>query len=353
MPSGLPDSTRMLLVLVTVAVVVSMFAGVAGAAPDETGAVASPDGTLPAEGALPPVDVPFGPVPGAGTGSEAGDAGPGSPVEAGQTGWAPPVGPDRTTAASPEPHPRVQQRPTGRVTLDVPRQEAIDHGAPWLSGTSDGARLAGHAGDGRSGTRALTWFLTGLAALLADAAGVFGTVVAVAEAAVRTVPVVAGLLDAAIGVAGVLSGLLVHALYRDLAASPSGLTAAVRQLPFADLDAGRRLGAWAWWLPGSARAAASRGDDEPGTTDGPDVDGGSDELVPDSLVVQRILESNEGRLKQGAIVEATGWSKSKVSRRLSRMADDGRIVKVRLGRENLICLDGAEPDVVSGGPTPA
>jgi uncharacterized membrane protein len=65
-----------------------------------------------------------------------------------------------------------------------------------------------------------------------------------------------------------------------------------------------------------------------------------------------MLQSNEGRLKQGTIVDSTGWSKSKVSRLLSRMAEDGWIVKVKLGRENLICLDGKEPDIVSG-PAPA
>lgn len=70
-------------------------------------------------------------------------------------------------------------------------------------------------------------------------------------------------------------------------------------------------------------------------------------LVPDDCLVERLLARHDGRLKQSAIVDRTGWSKSKVSRLLTRMADDGRVVKVQVGRENVIYLDGAEPRVVS------
>jgi uncharacterized membrane protein len=49
-------------------------------------------------------------------------------------------------------------------------------------------------------------------------------------------------------------------------------------------------------------------------------------------------------MKQAAIVDETGWSDAKVSQLLSSMADDGRVEKLRLGRENLISLpdDGDE-----------
>jgi len=42
--------------------------------------------------------------------------------------------------------------------------------------------------------------------------------------------------------------------------------------------------------------------------------------------------------------DATGWSKAKVSRRLSAMADDDELTKVQIGRENLICPEEAVPD---------
>lgn len=71
-----------------------------------------------------------------------------------------------------------------------------------------------------------------------------------------------------------------------------------------------------------------------------------DDHVPDEAIVEGILLSQDGRMKQSAIVDMTNWSKAKVSRVLSAMADDGSVVKVRLGRENLICLDGWEPDAL-------
>lgn len=80
-----------------------------------------------------------------------------------------------------------------------------------------------------------------------------------------------------------------------------------------------------------------------GTMDDASVPSPRDDMVPDDQVVERLLDVAGGRLKQGNIVEATGWSKSKVSRLLSSMDDQDRIQKVRIGRENLICLPGHEP----------
>jgi len=65
--------------------------------------------------------------------------------------------------------------------------------------------------------------------------------------------------------------------------------------------------------------------------------------VRDEKRVTQLLSTHDGRLKQSQIVEATGWSKSKVSRLLSSMEDDGEITRIRLGRENLVCLRGHEP----------
>lgn len=81
----------------------------------------------------------------------------------------------------------------------------------------------------------------------------------------------------------------------------------------------------------------------------PPAGGGQSEPLTDTEVVTRLLREEAGRMRQSEIVEATEWSKAKVSRLLSRMADDGEIVKLRLGRENLICLEGAQPTAMSPG----
>ncbi|WP_248897977.1 helix-turn-helix transcriptional regulator [Haloplanus halobius] len=65
-------------------------------------------------------------------------------------------------------------------------------------------------------------------------------------------------------------------------------------------------------------------------------------LLSDEERVEHLLERNGGRMKQGQIVRETGWSDAKVSQLLSTMADEDRIEKLRLGRENLISL--AEED---------
>jgi hypothetical protein len=73
----------------------------------------------------------------------------------------------------------------------------------------------------------------------------------------------------------------------------------------------------------------------------------ADPGVADDRLVVGMLTAAGGRVKQGEIVEHSDWSKAKVSRLLSRMADDGEITKIRLGRENLICLAGHEPAVTT------
>jgi hypothetical protein len=69
-----------------------------------------------------------------------------------------------------------------------------------------------------------------------------------------------------------------------------------------------------------------------------------EELLSDEDRVLSLLEENEGRMRQVAIVEETDWSKSKVSMLLSDMEDDGAISKLRVGRENIISLAGEEPE---------
>lgn len=81
------------------------------------------------------------------------------------------------------------------------------------------------------------------------------------------------------------------------------------------------------------------------------TDGGSGQTfeppIRDEERIRQLLSAHGGRLKQSQIVEATEWSKSKVSRLLSSMEDDAEITRVRLGRENLVCLRGHEPSDVT------
>lgn len=109
--------------------------------------------------------------------------------------------------------------------------------------------------------------------------------------------------------------------------------------------------AWRWGdfgLPSSgdaSGAAASTGGGAAGGAGGSVQPAVSDEeLLTDEARVKQLLRENGGRMKQVNIVEDTGWSKSKVSMLLSEMADDGEISKLRVGRENIISLDGHEPD---------
>ncbi|KDE58759.1 hypothetical protein EL22_02620 [Halostagnicola sp. A56] len=67
-------------------------------------------------------------------------------------------------------------------------------------------------------------------------------------------------------------------------------------------------------------------------------------LLTDEDRVVSMIEDNGGRMKQVDIVEETGWSKSKVSMLLSEMEDEGTISKLRVGRENIISLEGHEPE---------
>lgn len=69
----------------------------------------------------------------------------------------------------------------------------------------------------------------------------------------------------------------------------------------------------------------------------------------DTEEVVEILEANDGRMRQAAIVETTDWSKSKVSMVLSEMEEDGEVSKLRVGRENIVSLQGNEPEA-AGSP---
>ena len=95
-------------------------------------------------------------------------------------------------------------------------------------------------------------------------------------------------------------------------------------------------------------SAAEATDAEPEAAGGAAAESASAEdrsLLSDEERVERLLADNGGRMRQADIVTETGWSDAKVSQLLSAMADEGRVEKLRLGRENLISL----PDGEDGG----
>jgi len=69
-------------------------------------------------------------------------------------------------------------------------------------------------------------------------------------------------------------------------------------------------------------------------------------LLSDEELVLTLLEDNDGRMKQTAIVDETDWSNAKVSQLLSELEEQGAIEKLRIGRENLITLPDEVPDGV-------
>jgi hypothetical protein len=91
--------------------------------------------------------------------------------------------------------------------------------------------------------------------------------------------------------------------------------------------------------PGEADGAGSAAVVEEAVDDGVDPD-----LLSDEERVERLLRQNGGRMKQGDIVSETGWSNAKVSQLLSSMAEEERVEKLRIGRENLITLADGDAD---------
>lgn len=84
------------------------------------------------------------------------------------------------------------------------------------------------------------------------------------------------------------------------------------------------------------------------TIGGPERESASSETEAPPLTnedrVRLLLEERGGRIRQSAIVDETDWSKSTVSRVLSRMEEEGQISKINVGRGNIITLPGREPE---------
>ncbi|WP_313692041.1 helix-turn-helix transcriptional regulator [Halorarum halobium] len=94
---------------------------------------------------------------------------------------------------------------------------------------------------------------------------------------------------------------------------------------------------------GSASDPSGGGDPR----DAPPEDGPAEvplEMLSNEDAVLAVLRRNGGRVRQSALVDETGWSKSKVSRVLSRMDDAGQVTKINVGRGNVITLPGEEPE---------
>ncbi|MEZ3115981.1 helix-turn-helix domain-containing protein [Halobaculum sp. MBLA0147] len=68
------------------------------------------------------------------------------------------------------------------------------------------------------------------------------------------------------------------------------------------------------------------------------------ETMPNERVVEVVLAANDGRMRQSALVDETGWSKATVSRVLKRMDEDGAVTKISVGRGNVVALPGSEPE---------
>lgn len=103
---------------------------------------------------------------------------------------------------------------------------------------------------------------------------------------------------------------------------------------------------------GASAATGGRTTDAAGTSGAADEsgDGGEDGATgidPDPVVtdrdrVRRLLTEHDGQLRQSEIVDGLDWSKSKTSRVLSDMAEDGVVEKLRIGRENVIRLEAGD-----------
>lgn len=103
--------------------------------------------------------------------------------------------------------------------------------------------------------------------------------------------------------------------------------------------------------PREQGAGSTSGSDERGTADAGEKPGGTESasvdpgpVLTDADRVESVLVEADGQLRQSEIVDALEWSKSKTSRVLSDMADEGRIEKLRIGRENVIRLDAGGSD---------
>lgn len=80
---------------------------------------------------------------------------------------------------------------------------------------------------------------------------------------------------------------------------------------------------------------------------GPALDDPSIGHVEREAYIESLLDENSGRLWQREIVSRTDVSSSTISRWLSAMEEEERIVRVRVGREKLVTLPEAGPEAAT------
>lgn len=68
--------------------------------------------------------------------------------------------------------------------------------------------------------------------------------------------------------------------------------------------------------------------------------------ISDEERILRYLRPHGGRMRQWELVECTEWSKSKMSRLLSDLEDEGTINRTQIGREKIVALPGYEPEAM-------
>lgn len=69
-----------------------------------------------------------------------------------------------------------------------------------------------------------------------------------------------------------------------------------------------------------------------------------EEMLTDEERIRSLLIKYGGRMKQADITSETSWSKSTVSRKLSKMEENNEIKRVQIGRGNVVFLNGSEPE---------
>jgi uncharacterized membrane protein len=62
------------------------------------------------------------------------------------------------------------------------------------------------------------------------------------------------------------------------------------------------------------------------------------EILEDEEMIEQILIRSGGQMNQSEIVKLSGLSKSKISIVLSKMKEDGKIIKIKKGKGNIIRL---------------
>lgn len=84
------------------------------------------------------------------------------------------------------------------------------------------------------------------------------------------------------------------------------------------------------------------GSKAPGFSGPTDVDG---PMLTDEERVRRAVDAEGGRMRQRELVELSGWTKTRVSRLVAALVDDDVLVKVQIGRENVLCLEDSVPEI--------